>query len=961
MTNSVAVFPPGWRLTDANDDPVSGGTIEFYTAGTTTPKTVYSDNALTVSIGTTVTTDASGYPSSGGNKIIVYTGTADYKVILKKADGTVLATHDNVKGAVTAGGSGSGIWNVPVEAKATTTYTVVSGDFGGAKEFDTAGGNSAVVLPTALSAGVGATFTMIRKTSNSNTATLIASGSDTVAGAGSVTLTSDGDSVTVTSDGASSWKQISFVRRSLAAGAITSDLLESRIVAGLAVVGDIKVVPYSTVPTGWLECDGSAISRTTYADLFAKIGVTHGSGDGATTFNIPDYRGRFIRGWAHGSTRDPDKASRTAMATGGATGDNVGSVQSYALEAHTHVLSGFRGTSFSGGASSVATDANGAASTASASGAVSAGATTSTETRPINANVMFIILASPSAAAGSATFVNTLYNGSGTPSSGLGINGDFYIDTTGNKIHGPKAAGAWPAGVSMAGSTGATGATGGTGIDYTWDTGTTAGDPGAGKIRANNATLSSATALYISETDRLGNGLSALIQSWDDSTSTIKGVLEAIDLTTPANRVFFNVTGTISDNGGYNTITVAYKSGVTSLTAVNVNLLFVPTGDKGTGDLVAANNLSDVASKKTSFDNLSVHGADVASASTIDLDAATGNLVDVTGTTAITAITLSDGRERTVRFTGALTLTNGASLVLPGGSNITTAAGDYAVFRGYAAGVVRCVVYTKASGTAVVSSGGSSAAHGQCRLTKSSTNLLLSPYGGNQIMINGAAQTVPDAGVTLAATSLSVGTTYNIYVFMSGGTMTLEASTTAHATDTASGNKGIEIKSGDATRTLVGMARIITGPAWVDTDAQRFVISWFNRRTITGTNIFTANRNTTTGSTYTEVNSEIRNEFLTWADESVPVGVAGSGFLNTSGDQVYIGVGFDSATPEQGNLAFQSTLAIGPLGLVVTKSGLSEGYHYATVTAKQTVGSAAFTIVSSATGQRTALSCAIRG
>lgn len=90
-------------------------------------------------------------------------------------------------------------------------------------------------------------------------------------------------------------------------------------------------------------------------------------------------------------------------------------------------------------------------------------------------------------------------------------------------------------------------------------------------------------------------------------------------------------------------------------------------------------------------------GADIASASTIDLDAATGNLLDVTGTTTITAITLSVGRERVVRFTGALTLTHGASLVLPGAASITTAAGDFAIFRGYASGVVRCVLYQKAA------------------------------------------------------------------------------------------------------------------------------------------------------------------------------------------------------------------------------------------------------------------------
>lgn len=90
------------------------------------------------------------------------------------------------------------------------------------------------------------------------------------------------------------------------------------------------------------------------------------------------------------------------------------------------------------------------------------------------------------------------------------------------------------------------------------------------------------------------------------------------------------------------------------------------------------------------------HGADIASASTINLDTATGDCVDVTGTTGITAVTLSEGREVTVRFTGALTLTHGASLVLPGAANITTVAGDYAIFRGYASGVVRAIFLTGA-------------------------------------------------------------------------------------------------------------------------------------------------------------------------------------------------------------------------------------------------------------------------
>lgn len=92
----------------------------------------------------------------------------------------------------------------------------------------------------------------------------------------------------------------------------------------------------------------------------------------------------------------------------------------------------------------------------------------------------------------------------------------------------------------------------------------------------------------------------------------------------------------------------------------------------------------------------------VASATSIDLDAATGAPIDITGTTNISTIALATGKTRTVRFEGALTLAHGSNLVLPGAANITTAAGDFAMFRGYPAGVVRCVFFSKYSGFPVV-------------------------------------------------------------------------------------------------------------------------------------------------------------------------------------------------------------------------------------------------------------------
>ena len=102
--------------------------------------------------------------------------------------------------------------------------------------------------------------------------------------------------------------------------------------------GALITWPTETPPDGWLERDGSSLSRKTYAALFAVIGTMYGTADG-THFNLPDDRGRFPRYWAHGSTNDPDRATRTAPATAGATltaGDHVGTQQADQLKAHQH-------------------------------------------------------------------------------------------------------------------------------------------------------------------------------------------------------------------------------------------------------------------------------------------------------------------------------------------------------------------------------------------------------------------------------------------------------------------------------------------------------------------------------------------------------------------------------------------------------------------------------------------------
>lgn len=64
-----------------------------------------------------------------------------------------------------------------------------------------------------------------------------------------------------------------------------------------SMTGLVCYYPVSTIPTGWLRCDGAEYSRSTYSKLFNRIGITYGSGDGSTTFNVPNLMDMFIRGW----------------------------------------------------------------------------------------------------------------------------------------------------------------------------------------------------------------------------------------------------------------------------------------------------------------------------------------------------------------------------------------------------------------------------------------------------------------------------------------------------------------------------------------------------------------------------------------------------------------------------------------------------------------------------------------
>lgn len=79
--------------------------------------------------------------------------------------------------------------------------------------------------------------------------------------------------------------------------------------------GQVNYFARNTAPSGWLVCNGQAVSRSTYSDLFAAIGTTFGAGNGSTTFNLPDLRGEFIRGWDNGRNIDTGRAFGSSQAS----------------------------------------------------------------------------------------------------------------------------------------------------------------------------------------------------------------------------------------------------------------------------------------------------------------------------------------------------------------------------------------------------------------------------------------------------------------------------------------------------------------------------------------------------------------------------------------------------------------------------------------------------------------------
>ena len=320
------------------------------------------------------------------------------------------------------------------------------------------------------------------------------------------------------------------------------------ILARITPVGAIIPWPGSSTPSGWLLCYGQAVSRSTYSELFLALGTAYGTGDGSTTFNLPDYRGRSPFGADNMGGSAASRVTTAGSGVDGATLGAVGGAQNITLTqgnlpsvnltansksmpiylrqntaisnvAGTNVVLDLQTTSGGGGVDTKSYEVGGQTVPLGGSG-------TATFNMPPSIVQNWIILAVPALAS----------------ASNLGVNGYY----------------------------------------YQWSSATSDADPGSGKLGFNNSTLSSATQIYISELDNVGNAMASVLATWDDSTSSARGRLYVYKVGALTTFCVFNITSAITDGGVYDKFTVSYVASGGSFTAGDqLSVLFMPTGDKG--------------------------------------------------------------------------------------------------------------------------------------------------------------------------------------------------------------------------------------------------------------------------------------------------------------------------------------------------------------------------------------------
>jgi hypothetical protein len=308
----------------------------------------------------------------------------------------------------------------------------------------------------------------------------------------------------------------------------------------------------NTLPAGWLWEDGSAVLRTTYSELDTNLYVgdsanaTANYGYRTTSTSspssnrstsgqyivLPDSRGRNDVGKDNQGGLAASRVTSAGSGIDAATIFAVGGAETVTIAAlnlpnitihivdpgHTHPyvrvddtsLAGSSGNSFYDSTGTVNTSSNTTGITAFIDNTARGGAQTALNKMPPTIVRPKIILASPAAA--NATVFGT------------------------------------------------------NGVPYTFDSTTTAADPGAGKLRINHATPGSATAMYISETGANAEPLGPYLDTWDDALTTVKGRVHFYKIGAVGTFAIYSLTGSVTDSGDYKSLTLTYITGNGSFT-----------------------------------------------------------------------------------------------------------------------------------------------------------------------------------------------------------------------------------------------------------------------------------------------------------------------------------------------------------------------------------------------------------